>query len=352
MSGTGESRGKNEGGKPASSIREVAAAAGVSIATVSRVMNNPAAVSPATAARVLEVIRRLEYSPSPLAQAFSSGESRVIGLALPAYHGEFFTELLHGADAEAARLGYHLLVTTVAPNQSGGARRQRMLGAGLVDGLAILIASESDPFTKEAVESPLPTVVIDTDMRERELDSVILDNEKGTREAVEHLLRWVEPSRLHFVGGPMHNFDASQRLRTFTQVLSEHGWRVTPDQISSGEYTFEWGKEWALRTLRTGNLQGAGVLAGDDTIACGIIRAAEDAHVWVPDQLRIVGFDDSRIASIIRPRLSSVALPMVEVGAAAINMLTKRMEHRDAPVQFLKLPTRLIVRESSTAMSF
>jgi len=344
------SDGKSGPGEGTVSIRDVAAAAGVSIATVSRVLHDSPMVARGTAARVREVIRQLQYVPNPLAQVLSSGESRLIGLALPRFHGEFMTWLLHGADEEATSLGYHLMITTIATGVDGR-RRRTIVGSDLIEALAVVITETDDPLAQSVLATGLPTVVLDTDMSRQGLDSVVLDNDKGAREAVEHLLRWVPPSSLYFVGGPKGNFDTTQRSKAFIAALASVGWVATPDQISMGDYSIEWGKEWAIRMLQKNMLSGA-VLAANDKIACGIVRAAEDAKVAVPDQLRVVGFNDSQLARIVRPRLSSIALPMAEMGATAVRMLVRRLENKSADVMCTKLPTKLIVRESSTAINF
>lgn len=343
--------GPADGDRQGVSIRKVAAEAGVSIATVSRVINTPAAVAPATRARVQEVVQRLGYVPNPHAQVFAAGESKLLGISLPAFHGEFFTELLRGADAEATRLGYNLIVSTIT-TQPDGRRREKVLGTGLIDGLAVLIDDPHDALVKDVIESKSPAICLVTDMSAQGIDSLVLDNAKGAREAVEHLLRWVEPGRLHYVGGPRSNWDAVERSRTFEAVLREHGHQPTIDQMSFGTWAADWGKEWAIRMLHRGQLQGSGVLAGNDEIACGILRAAEAAHIWVPDQLRVVGFDDARLAQLVKPTLSSVSLPMQQLGEAAISTLVRRIEDPDAPATCIKFPTRLVIRESSTAMTF
>lgn len=344
------------------SIHDVAAAADVSIATVSRVMNNLPGVAPDTAARVRKVIDRLGYSPNPLAKVLGSGETRVLGLALPRFHGEFMSWLLHGADEEATRLGYHLMMTTITRREIGdelggegaksrGESRRPIVGSRLIDALAVVITEAADPLIDQVVKTGLPTVVLDTDLSDRGLDSVVLDNDKGTSEAVDHLLRWVEPAKLRFVGGPRGNFDTARRAAAFTAALQERGHDVDPEQIAMGDYSVEWGKEWAARMLKKGALDG-GVLAANDKIACGIMRVADEARVWVPDQLRIIGFNDSELSRLVRPRLSTVALPMQELGATAVRMLVRRIEDRNAPARCVKLATRLVIRESSTAMNF
>ena len=336
--------------EPPVSIRDVAAAAGVSIATVSRVLHDSPVVAPATAEKVRETIKRLRYVPNPLAQVLSSGESHVIGLALPRFHGEFMTWLLHGADEEATSLGYHLMMTTIARGVDGK-RRPRIMGSDLIDAMLVVMTEIDDPLAEDVIASNVPTVVLDTDMSSRGLDSVILDNEKGTREAVEHLLRWVEPQSLYFVGGPKGNFDTMHRAKAFVGAYAAMGLTLENDQVSMGDYSLEWGKEWAIRMLRHKKLSG-GVLAANDKIACGIMRVAEDAGVVVPDQLRVVGFNDSQISRIVHPRLSTVALPMAELGATAVRLLVRRIENRKADVTCTRLPTKLIVRESSTAKNF
>lgn len=332
------------------SIRDVAATAGVSIATVSRVINDSPAVAQSTAAKVREVITRLGYVPNPMAKVFSSRESHIIGLALPRFHGEFMTWLLHGADEEATKLGYHLMMTTIAKSEDGTAR-SHIVGSLLIDALLVVITEQDDPLAEDVLASGVPTVVLDTDMSRQGLDSVILDNERGTREAVDHLLRWVEPSSLYFVGGPPQNFDTQQRAKGFVTALEARGWKVTPEQIEMGDYSIEWGKEWAIRMSRRGKLSGA-VLAANDKIACGIMHAAGDLKVAVPDQLRVIGFNDSQISRLVRPRLSTVALPMAEMGALAVRTLVRRIEHPNAEVHCTKLPTKLLIRESSTAVHF
>jgi len=338
-------------GEHAVSIRDVASAAGVSIATVSRVVNGTSQVSASTSARVRDAIRKLGYVPNPLAQALSGRGSHVLGLALPRFHGEFMTWLLHGADEEATHLGYHLMMTTIAKSDDGHARRQ-IVGSSLIDALLVVITEAEDPLAQEVAASGVPTVILDTDMSSRGVDSVVLDNERGTREAVEHLLRWVGPEALYFVGGPRGNFDTIQRAKAFTESLAKLGITAAPEQVCFGDYSLDWGKEWGIRMSRLKRLEGAAVLAANDKIACGIIQAATDAGLRVPDQLRIVGFNDSQISRLVRPRLSTVALPMAEMGAMAVRLLVRRIEDPSAEVVCSRLPTRLIVRESSTVVNF
>jgi LacI family transcriptional regulator len=341
------SRGDGKDAKPAVSIHDVAVAARVSIATVSRVMNNPKLVSPKTAARVQEVITQIGYVPNPFAQGLMTKASRVLGIALPDIHGEFYSELLRGADAESRRLGYHLLVSS---EPRADEVDHRGLAFGLIDGLAVMITNPDAALVKMAQSSAMPTVVIDLDLHERGMDAVLIDSEPGTREAVKHLLESVEAGKIYFVGGPSDNFDTQQRAKAFAAALADAGHSPRGDQVTFGTYTSEWGREWTNKVLAPTGVRGGGavgVLAGNDEIAIGIVQAAGDCGLSVPGDVRVVGFDDTRIAQLIRPRLTTVRVPMSEVGAAAVRLLVKRVEDPDAESTCLRLPTGLVVRESS-----
>ncbi|CAG0958365.1 Catabolite control protein A [Phycisphaerales bacterium] len=338
--------GESAGGRVTVSIHDVASAARVSIATVSRVINNPHLVSARTAARVQEVIRKTGYAPNPFAQGLITRSSRVLGIALPDIHGEFYSELLRGADAEARSLGYHLLVSS-EPRREDRGPANGSLAFGLIDGIAVMITDAASNLLKEAKGSLLPTVVLDTDLHAKGVDSLVVDNAGGTREGVNHLLASVPASSLYFVGGPEENFDAQQRASAFRAAVAASGWKPRADQVSFGDYTSEWGERWAEEHLKATGKGVFGVLAGNDEIAIGVMQAASQAGVRIPDQLRLVGFDDTRLATLIRPRLSTVRVPMAEVGAASIRLLVRRIEDREAEITCVHLPTSLVVRESS-----
>jgi len=330
------------------SIQDVAEKAEVSTATVSRVLNRPELVSPATADRVHKAIKALGYKPNRFAQGLMTRRSKVLGIALPDIHGEFYSELLRGADAEAKQLGYHLLVSSEVHAVNGDAGRGS-LAFGLIDGLALMISEPNESLWTEAQQFNTPIVVLDADLRDRGVDSVIVDNEAGTREATHHLLASLRPNMLYFVGGGKDNFDTRQRAKAFVQTLKEAEWAARPDQTAFGEYSLDWGYRWAKEAAAKGLLKGAGVLAGNDEIAYGVLEGARDAGLRVPEDTKIVGFDDTRLARLIRPRLSTVRVPLADIGAAAIRVLVRRVNDPDAEPAVVRVPTTLVVRDSSTA---
>lgn len=341
---------RGESRRRAASIQDVANAAEVSIATVSRVLNTPSVVASETSRRVLEAIERLGYVPNPFAKGLITRSSRVLGLALPDLHGEFYSGLLRGADEAARSAGYHLLVSSEA--RGNGGRGARELGAGLVDGLAMMVTEPDAALIREATQTRLPLVVVDAQLDETGdgpgLDCVLVDNASGTIEATEHLLASTSADQVYFVGGAPTNFDTARRAEAFTGVLRSRGYVPREDQTAFGDYSPAWGTRWMEATLARGAKR-LGVLAANDEIALGILQAATDAGLSVPGDVRIVGFDDTRLAQIVRPHLSSVRVPILEIGAAAVKALIARIESPDAPRSMVTMRTELVVRESSAS---
>lgn len=316
----------------------------MSIATVSRVINTPKLVSVKTRDRVKAVIAELGYSPNPFAKGLITRESRVLGFALPDIHGEFYSGLLLGANAKARELGYHLLVSAEA--RADAAREGgRALGFGFIDGLALMITEPNAGIWREARATGLPVVLMDTESAEPDVDSILVDNEAGTREAVEHLLDGTPAARLFFVGGPQENFDTRKRADAFVATLKSAGHKAQPHQLSFGEYSVEWGHRWVSENI--GQLKGGAVLAANDEIALGILQGVQERGLSLPRDLRLVGFDDTRLATIVRPALSSVHVPMAEVGAASIDALAARVENREIEKRTVRLPSKLVIRDSS-----
>lgn len=365
-------------------IHDVAAAAGVSIATVSRFLNRPELVARSTASKVRQAIEQLGYRPNPFAQGLMTRRSQIVGILLPDIHGEFYSELLRGADQEAHRRGYHLLIGSEARIDATD------LGPvfGLIDGLAVMITEPNEALTQRVRRSGVPLIMLDAEPREGDtaFDSVVVDNAPGAREAAEHLLASVAQERCYFVGGPKGNFDTHQRAEVFARVLMARGDAAPDRRVYFGEYSSRWGHDWAqsiIARLGPPPIAPFGVLAGNDEIAYGVMRALQDRGLSVPRDCRIVGFDDTRLATLLRPTLSSVRVPMAALGAAAISTLIDRIESNslgqtnnsrgaamppltsnsiakgrvssspspgatNQPIR-LRLPTQLIIRESSRA---
>ena len=332
------------------SIAAVAREARVSTATVSRVLNSPGVVAEDTARRVQDAIARLDYRPNRFASSLASRRSRVIAVSLPDLHGEFFSQLICSAERHAATLGYDLLISssTYGPLSNGEATGSVM---DIVDGLVTMV-SETDHADLEHLSAlPVPAVAIVTDRGRNPAGTVAIDQATGTREAVAHLLEGTPPDRCYFVGGHQGNTDSDARSAAFVRALAAAGHTVRPDQVAHGEFALEWGSEWAAQALKKRRLAGAAVLAGNDDIAVGVLDAARDAGLRVPEDLRLVGFDDTRLCTMMRPTLSSVAVPIAEAARAAIAALIGQLDRPEEPARPVRLSTALVVRDSSRPTS-
>jgi DNA-binding LacI/PurR family transcriptional regulator len=323
----------------------VAERSGVSIATVSRVLNTPNLVSATTAQRVRAAIDDLGYRPNLFAKGLLTKRSRVIGVSLPDIHGEFYSHLMWALDERACELGYHLLVSSNAHRTED--QPTTGFALDLADGLIVMLTERSavDLAAIERLSSPV--VVIGVDWPGAAVETITCDNTTGSRRAVEHLLEGTPAERCYFVGTHAGNIDSDERCAAFEAVLRSVGHEVRTDQVVHGEFSFDWGWDWASSMIQSGGLRGAAVFAANDEIAIGIASAARDSGVSIPEELRLVGFDDSRLCSLLRPRLSSVRMPVEEIGRTAIDALVRRIEDPESPPQPAMLSTTLVLRESS-----
>jgi LacI family transcriptional regulator len=335
-------------------MEDVARVAAVSTATVSRVLNSPDLVAPETAARVQRVIEELGYKPNVFAQGLMTRKSRLLGLLLPDIHGEFYSELLRGADAEARRQGYHLLVGS--EGRDGDTPMFSSTVVGFLGGIAMMLSEPNEALANGARQANLPLVVIDDDFAGSHVDRVLVDNAVGTREAVEHLLTSVPAGRCWFVGGPKENYDTADRAKAFLHTLEAHGVKNGERGcVRYGDYSVEWGQKAGGELFRSlaGGATGAsgtgamGVLAANDEIAYGVMLAAMDAGLDVPKDVRLIGFDDTRLASLVRPQISSVRVPMSDVGTEAVKLLVERLGTPERGGHTVRLATKLVVRASS-----
>lgn len=331
-------------GRPVS-INDVAREADVSIATVSRVINEPGKVTAGTAQRVQQAIERLGYRPNLFAKGLVTQRSRVIGVSLPDLHGEFYSELLRSADEHAYELGYHLLVTSSAHagrNEAGGG-----FARDLIDGLVTMVTESSQDDLDALSSLPVPVVVLGAGASELPVSTIGVDQTAGALAATAHLLAGTPAGRCSFVGGHRGNLDSDARERAFVDGLAAAGHRADESQVCHGEFAVEWGWDWAKKALAEGRLAGSAVLAANDEIAVGIVDAARDHGLNVPTDLRVVGFDDSRMCRLLRPTLSSVRVPIREAARLAIDMIVERLTDSGAPARRATLTTELVVRDSS-----
>ena len=325
-------------------IKDVAKAADVSVATVSRALNGHQNVAEAVRKRVLEAAAALRYSPHHAARSLSSRRTQTVGVVLPDLHGAFFSELMRGIDQVARTRGLHLLVSSYHgnPEEQGAALRAMR---GRVDGLLLLSPYVHDAdFLARNVDDSLPLVLINAS-GPVERPSIGIDNYGGARAMVRHLLD-IGHRRIAFIRGPDDNDDAGERLRGYRDALADAG--CAPWELP-GRFDEDSGHR-AGQSLVAMTERPDAVFAANDTMAIACIYALGRAGVRTPDDIAVAGFDDVPLARYVHPSLTTMRVDIAELGARALRaLLDPQTEQAQTPASTRGLQPALVVRDSCGA---
>ncbi|MBN8504563.1 MAG: LacI family DNA-binding transcriptional regulator [Burkholderiales bacterium] len=328
-------------------IRDVARAVGLSVATVSRALNGASNVLPETRQRVLEAAQQLQFTPSSVARSLSTRRHDCIGLLLPDLHGEYFSELIRGIDQAARARGLALLVSSSHDDADEAASALRAMN-GRVDGLLLMSPHADTEFLRSKLPARLPTVLLNTAASLPDLPRLGIDNFGGARAMSAHLVAQLQErpeARIAFIAGPAGNHEAAERLRGFRAALPA---RMQP-WVLEGDFSEDSGYA-AGRQLMRGRERPAAVFAANDMMAIGCLRALREAGMAVPRDVALAGFDDIPISRYLTPALSTVRVPIAQLGVAAFNTLLRRLEDPEAaPDSPQTLPLELVLRHSCGA---
>lgn len=329
-------------------IKDVARRARVSVATVSRVLNDKGPVLEETRARIRRTIEQLGYVPHGAARSLITRRTNTIGVLLPDIHGEFFSELIRGIDATVRRSGYHLLVSSSHGDRGETGAMARTM-RGRVDGLIVLSPDLGGPALRASVADSLPVVLLNSSTdTATPFDLINIDNYNGAVSMVRHLAA-LGHRRIAFLRGPAPNRDASERLRGYRDATAELHGGPTEELEFPGNFREDAGYRAGQRIARmTGRAAPTAVFAANDAMAIGCLAALREAGRSVPDDFALAGFDDIPIASFTAPPLTSVRVSIAELGAAAADRVLYGVRTRNGHKRLhLTLPTTLVTRESS-----
>lgn len=299
-------------------IRDVARASQVSIATVSRVFNDSPAVSEETRARVRAAAERLGYWPNGIARSLITSRTHMLGVVLPDLHGEFFSEVIHGVDLASRAHGLHVLVSraSVSADELGAALRSMR---GRVDGLVVMAPDLDAGAALEQAARSIPTVILNPDGAPAGADSVAIDNFGGARAVVAHLLA-LGHRRIAMVTGPEGNADSRQRLEGYRRALADAGLAPDPALIVPGAFDEESGRG-AVPVLLARRTRPTAIFAGNDMMAVGVLGALVELGVEVPRGMAVAGFDDIPLARYLHPPLTTAHVDMQALGRRAVELL-------------------------------
>lgn len=318
--------------------------AGVSIASVSRVMNDRENVGKETRERVMAAVRSLRYIPHSGARSLITRRTSAIGVLLPDLFGEFFSEFIRGIDAGARRRGLQLLLSSVhgeGPEVAAAIRTMR----GRVDGLLVMSPHVETALLEQTVPGTLPLVLVNSPLVDAPHPTLTIDSYRGARAMVRHLIGCGH-TRIAHIAGPGHNFDADERLRGYRDEMSS----ALPDGellVLEGDFSERSGYRAGQR-LSTSRPEA--VFASNDMMAVGCLVAFREAGLRVPEDIAVAGFDDIPLAALVSPALTTARVHIAEMGRRALEQLLLSIENpqrnRRAAQAFVP---ELVIRESCGA---
>ncbi|SJN20077.1 Ribose operon repressor [Mycetocola reblochoni REB411] len=360
-------------------VYDVAERAGVSIATVSRVLRTPDAVRPVTRERVLGAVTELGYVPSGSARGLAERRTGVLGLYFPGFDaldeaaeftvftddddgaaGDefsivheaappedagaatlFLDEVLRGAELEAWRRGFVLMVGVGRGDPATSVARDM---AGRVDGLVVLANSVPDDVL-ERLSARIPIVVLAGPRRGDSNDHVTVSNAQGMAALTRHVLEQTGGRVPSYLAGPVDSPDGAQRWQGFQRAIAEAGLDLADVPVLRGDFSRAAGRRIGDELVRSG-LPPA-LMSSNDQMALGVLDAFAAAGVRVPQDVVVTGFDGIDAAARSHPRLTTVRQPMTELGRAAIEVMARRLDEPDAPPMSVRLPVEVVLRDSS-----
>ncbi len=327
-------------------IRDVARQAGVSVTTVSHVVNETRYVSDELRQRVLAAMAKLNYQPNALARSLRRKQTHTLGMILPDSANPFFAEVARSIERASFARGY----STILCNSDGDLDKELVYANVLmekqVDGIIFVAAGLSTEHIQAILDRQSPVVVVDRDLPDVEVDAVLCDNLGGGYTATQHLIQ-LGHRRIGCITGPSDVTPSAERVMGYRRALAEHGLPLDETLICRGDFQFASGAA-AMRYFLSLPEPPTAVFACNDLMAVGAISAATELWRRVPEEIGVVGFDDVALASFSNPPLTTVAQPKHELGELAIELLLARIADRESPPQRRLLPTRLVVRRSST----
>ncbi len=339
----------------AATLHDVARLAGVSTATVSRVVHEQDRVRPSTRRRVLEVIEALGYVPDAAAQSMARQRKEVIGLVTIESRGPetdieqegllFLDEVLRGVELSLSEVEWSVLVSVLRHADRPGAYRRMQKISAKVDGMLIaegIVGSEQ----LALLAARVPVVLVAGSPDEPHADVVHADNRVGTAALTRHLVEQHGKTRLYYISGPPEAPDAQERRRVFADALAEHPGAALAGSFQGG-FTAISGQQAVREILAAPRRElPDAIVCGNDQMAIGAMRELQAAGIRIPADIAVAGFDDIHLGALLTPSLTTVRQPMRLLGERACAWLLKRIADPTLPRMVERLPTELIIRES------
>ncbi|WP_406217200.1 LacI family DNA-binding transcriptional regulator [Streptomyces decoyicus] len=324
-------------------MTDVARRAGVSVATVSHVLNETRPVRPDTRAAVLGAIDELGYTHNTLARSLVTSRTRSIGLAVSAISNPYFTEILQGVEAGALEAGYSLLLTDPHDDPQHERKVVQLLHERRVDGMIVAPSAEPSAMVEYLARREVPTVFLDRLVGDGH-DQVCAENTGPVRQLVGHLAD-LGHTRIGLVAGLPGLSTTTERVQGYREGLRACGLAFAPELLAGGHSAAQ-GAQDATRRLLAVPQPPTAVITANNAMTIGALRALRELGLEVPRDIALVCFDDFSWADLFTPRLTAIAQPSKDIGAAAVRLLLERLTEPDRPPRTVRLPCTLVHRTS------
>ncbi|MDM5321100.1 catabolite control protein A [Bacillus altitudinis] len=327
-------------------IYDVAREANVSMATVSRVVNGNPNVKPTTRKKVLEAIDRLGYRPNAVARGLASKKTTTVGVIIPDISSIFYSELARGIEDIATMYKYNIILSNSDQNTDKELHLLNTMLGKQVDGIVFMGGNITDVLVEEFKRSPVPIVLAASVEEQAQTPSVNINYEQAIYDSVQLLVEKGH-KRIAFVSGPMSEpINSMRKLAGYKRALEEAGITFDDAIVAEGDYSYDSGIESLAHLLEQSDKPTA-VIAATDEMALGVIHGAQDRGVSIPEDLEVIGFDNTRLSLMVRPQLTTVVQPTYDIGAVAMRLLTKLMNKEQVDDQIVELPHRIEERQST-----
>lgn len=323
-------------------IKRIAELASVSTATVSKVLSGKDQyISEPTRQRILEIVDEEGYIPNGIAKSLKMKKTKTIGIIIPDVMNLFFSELARGAEDAAEKKGYSVILCNTDNKESKEEKYLNILQEKMVDGIIMTAAEISN--SKSIVRVRTPMVLVDRDIEtDKTVGRIIVDNEKGIYDGVSFLIQ-KGCKNIGFISGAIENMLSSQRLKGYEKALYDNNLDLVADNIYLESYSIESGYNGTLALLENHSIDG--ISCGNDLIAIGAIRALKEKKLRVPEDVKVIGFDDISISRYMDPPLTTIKQPIYEIGKESVKMLVAIIEKKESKLKKV-LNTELIERGS------
>lgn len=329
-------------------IYDVAREAGVSMATVSRVVNGNPNVKPLTRKKVLGAIERLGYRPNAVARGLASKKTTTVGVIIPDISSLFFSELARGIEDIATMYKYNIILCNSDQRLEKELQLINTLLEKQVDGLLFMGAEIKEDHLQALTSTSVPTVLAATRDADNKLPSVSIDHFQAAYDATKDLIERGH-KRIAMITGPLTDpLGGLMRFEGYKQALADAGVAMQEELVASGNLFYESGLSTTKGFLQLKEPPTA-IFAASDEMAIGAIHAVQDSGLNVPSDIEVIGHDNIRLTEMVRPRLTSVVQPMYDIGAVAMRLLTKYMNNEHVEEHVVLLPHRIEYRESTKA---